>query len=69
MMDPNVTTLERAFELARSGACTKTDDLRKRLTAEGYDANQLSSWTLVKQLRSAMKNAANGTHPVGTSRR
>ena len=29
-------TLERAFELARTGECTSVDDIRKRLKAEQY---------------------------------
>jgi hypothetical protein len=29
-------TLERAFELARTGDCTSVDDIRKRLKAEQY---------------------------------
>jgi hypothetical protein len=29
-------TLERAFELARTGDCTSVEDIRKRLKAEQY---------------------------------
>ena len=35
-VDPNITTLERAFQLARSGQCSTLDDIKQRLKAEGY---------------------------------
>ncbi|RYD28177.1 MAG: hypothetical protein EOP89_03110 [Lysobacteraceae bacterium] len=35
------TTVERAFELARSGECSSVNDLRQRLRREGYDAVHL----------------------------
>ena len=35
------TTIERAFELARSGECSSVNDLRQRLRREGYDAVHL----------------------------
>ncbi len=31
------TTLERAFDLARSGECATVDDIRSRLKAERHD--------------------------------
>lgn len=40
-MDPNVTALERAFALARSGKCVSVGDLKKRLHAEGYSSTQI----------------------------
>ena len=38
-MDPNLSALERAFQLARSGQVSNVEDIRKRLKQEGYDAN------------------------------
>ncbi len=40
-MSEQISTVERAFELARSGACTSVNDLRQRLRREGYDAVHL----------------------------
>lgn len=40
-MTEQITTVERAFELARSGACNSVNDLRQRLRREGYDAVHL----------------------------
>ncbi|MES3151477.1 hypothetical protein [Sphingomonas faeni] len=37
-MTGQLTTVERAFELARSGSCNSVNDLRQRLRREGYDA-------------------------------
>jgi hypothetical protein len=39
VMDLNLSALERAFQLARSGQVSNVEDIRKRLKQEGYDAN------------------------------
>jgi hypothetical protein len=58
-VDPNVTTLERAFQLARSGQCSTVDDIKQRLKAEGY--RLLSSpGALNKQLLALMREAQDG---------
>ena len=46
------TTLERAFELARSGECTGVAQIRVRLRAEGYRDGQphTSGQSIRKQL-------------------
>jgi len=41
-MDHAVTAVERAFQLAKSSACTCVKDIKECLTAEGYSANQIS---------------------------
>lgn len=47
------TTLERAYELARSGACRSVSDIKQQLSAEGYDRLQdaLYGRTLTSDLR------------------
>jgi hypothetical protein len=45
------TTLERAFDLARSGECAHVDDILKRLNAEGFGTQQVSGPSLIRQLR------------------
>ncbi|MBZ9762312.1 hypothetical protein LB553_15715 [Mesorhizobium sp. CA8] len=57
-MNPNKTTLERAFELARSGDIVDLYGLRERLRREGYDGRQLEGNSLRKQLASMIKEAA-----------
>ena len=54
-MEPNVTALERAFELARSGQSCRIDDLRRQLQSEGYDIKIVFGRELLRQLREAMK--------------
>ena len=54
-MDQNKTTLERAFELARSGM--PVDLIRAKLNAEGYDGKQLFGRTLNTQLAEIGKKA------------
>jgi hypothetical protein len=40
-MDVNVTALERAFDLAKSGECRTVGDIRSRLKQEGYSDAQI----------------------------
>jgi hypothetical protein len=54
MPTPDVTPIERAFQLARSGKCRTTADIQLRLKAEGYPADQVIGPTLMKQLREAI---------------
>jgi hypothetical protein len=55
---PNVTALERAFELARSGQCRSTDEITQALKQEGYDAKRVVGPFLIRQLRAVMHEAA-----------
>lgn len=54
-MDRTITTVERAFQLAAASTCTSIEDIRKRLTAEGYGADQIEGRTLKGQLRAIIK--------------
>jgi hypothetical protein len=47
-MDPNVTALERAFQLAKSGDRASVAELRKRLKADGYPLTHIMGRTLWK---------------------
>jgi hypothetical protein len=58
LMDPNKTSLERAFELARSGEVADLKALRNRLSSEGYDGRQLEGKLLLNQLAEMIKKAA-----------
>lgn len=49
-MIPYVSTLERAFELAKTGACISVVEIKKRLSAEGYSTAPITGKTLSKQL-------------------
>jgi hypothetical protein len=49
-MQPHVTTLERAFQLARSGACENAEAIRRQLAKEGYDARHIEGRAIIKQL-------------------
>jgi hypothetical protein len=59
-MDPNKSALERAFELAKSGAVKSVADLRAKVSREGYSASQLDGAALGRQLRNLI-NKANET--------
>ncbi len=56
-MDPYVSPLERAFELAKSGACADLTDLRRTLRHEGYDADVLEGPSLLGQLKGLIRQA------------
>jgi len=54
---PQLGTVVRAFELARSGACHSVEDIRRQLKSEGYSSYQehLSGKLIKKQLLELMK--------------
>lgn len=58
-MPTALTTIERAFELAREGACSSMDDIRKALKQERWDGveAQLAGPSLRIQLRTLMMEA------------
>jgi hypothetical protein len=57
-LEQNVTPLERAFQIARSGKANTTNDIRKALKAEGYSEESLKGPYLYKQLRVLMRLSA-----------
>ena len=56
-MDHNVTAVERAFQLAKSGICLSVADLKKRLRLEGYATTQIVGGAISKQLRALIEAA------------
>jgi hypothetical protein len=50
-MDHSITALERAFQLAKSGECRSVDEIRKKLSSEGYYAAQVTGKGLQRQLQ------------------
>ena len=52
-MRDSPSTLERAFELARSGECASTSEIRQRLKRERYDSvdAHLQGPSITRQLR------------------
>jgi len=56
MTDTRLTTIERAFQLAREGACRSVGDIRDQLTIEGYDRvlEHLSGMSIKRQLNAAL---------------
>ena len=45
------STLERAFELARSGQCATLSDIRSQLKREGFTPREIEGGALTRQLR------------------
>lgn len=54
-----LSTVERAYQLARSGSCRSVDDIRRRLTAERYESVQahLSGASIKRDLIALCKAA------------
>jgi hypothetical protein len=55
----NVTAIERAFELAGSGAAENIQALKRMLDREGYDGGQIEGRALKAQLQSLITKARN----------
>ena len=56
-MQANTTAIERAFELAKSGQCVSVAEIKRRLHAEGYFADQIEGRALSEQLKAAIDAA------------
>ncbi|MEI5687576.1 MULTISPECIES: hypothetical protein [Sphingomonas] len=54
--DNTISTIERAFQLARAGACHSVGDIRSQLTAEGHDGvhGHLNGASIQRQLRDVL---------------
>ena len=65
MNDTRIGTVERAFQLAREGACLSVSDIRERLSAEGYESvfSHLNGMSIRQQLATALK-ARGVTGPI-----
>ena len=69
-MDNNITSLERAFALAKSGKCNSVTDIKHRLNSEGYSLMAFDfGSSLRKQLRDLIDAAkkAPGTIRASTT--
>ena len=53
-MRQDITTLERAFELAKSGQCATIDQIRLKLKVENFDQHLIQGPSLLAQLRAIM---------------
>jgi hypothetical protein len=60
MMKPNVTALERAFQLAKTGRYLDIAHIKQQLNHEGYSPNQIEGRTLIRQLQDIMRGASQG---------
>lgn len=56
-MDQNLSALERAFQLARSGSVISIGEIRAVLTREGYNGSQIEGPQLKRQLRGLIEAA------------
>ena len=56
-MHQNMTTIERAFQLARSGQVETLRDLKQVLKSEGYSQEQIEGRSLLTQLKNAIAEA------------
>jgi hypothetical protein len=65
-MDLKLTSLERAFQLAKSGNCATIEDIRRALRSEGYGTEQIVGPALLRQLRAILATSRPAT--MDTSR-
>jgi hypothetical protein len=59
-MDHRMTTLQRAFQLARSGRVSRLSEIVEAIRAEGYSANHIEGPVLRRQLVDLIKAARPG---------
>lgn len=57
-MDQNKTAIERAFDMARSGQFATVTEIKRAVSAEGYNLAQLEGSSLTRQLRGLITSAA-----------
>jgi hypothetical protein len=57
-MKPNVSTIERAFEIANSGEVQEVADIVRMLKSEGYNERQIEGRQLRDQLKEGIKASA-----------
>ena len=50
-MDRTITTIERAFQLAKSSSCISIADIKTRLKAEGYSPDQIDGRVLATLIK------------------
>jgi hypothetical protein len=67
-MDPKLSTIERAFQIARSGHASNVQEIKDALRKEGYMPEQISGPVLSKQLL-AIITVAREKDNVGRSKR
>ena len=62
--DPNITEVERAFQLAESGRFSSAELIRHQLKAEGYSTAHVTGKALTKQLGVIMRSNAGNSPRV-----
>jgi hypothetical protein len=61
-MQPYITAIERAFELAKSGKYLYLSEIRERLRFEGYYTDTISGQQLCGQIKAAIATALREQH-------
>jgi hypothetical protein len=56
-MEPNVTSVERAFQLARTGQYFDVARIKLKLKEEGYSQDQIARRSLYRQLQAIIRGA------------
>ncbi len=59
-MDLDITTIERAFDLAKTGKYPSVADIKQKLQNEGYSLAQIEGRELAPHLRELIKGAGRG---------
>ena len=61
-MKPNVTAIERAFELAGTGRFLYVAEIRHQLRSEGYTSDGIIGPQLCSQLKKSIRQALKTQH-------
>jgi hypothetical protein len=56
-MDPKLSAIERAFQIARSGHASSVSEIKEVMRKEGYALEQISGLSLSRQLMAIITTA------------
>jgi hypothetical protein len=56
-MNIHITALERAFQLAKTGAYASVQEIKRQVSREGFSADQITGRSLSKQLSELIRKS------------
>jgi hypothetical protein len=62
-MQPNLTAIERAFQLAKSGGVESVEDIRRALAKEGYSVEYVQGRSVRHQLNGLIRDGITAAKP------
>ena len=67
MSASDIPILQRAYQLARSGACTNVSDVRRQLKQEGYEGQSIDGHTFGLGMRRELQRLIRQAREPGSA--